>query len=89
MMVNPPYSQHLKGDRSEDDRNEDDWNKEGDRSRSDRNKDNRHIEEEDKAYKEEDKGAGRGEAHKDGRAGLGDVVKGEGGVRRSRGQQGW
>ena len=64
MMVNPPYSQDLKGDRGEDDRNE-----EGDKSKIDRNKDNRHSEEEDEEYKDEDEGAGRGEAHKDGGGG--------------------
>ena len=69
MMVNPPYFQHLKGNRIEDNRNKngdrnreddrikDDRSKEGDRNKSDKNKDVRH---------DEDEGAGRGEAHKDG-----------------------
>ena len=90
VMVNPPYSQHLKGDRIEDDRNKngdrnreddrikDDRNKEGNRIKSDRIKDVRHIEEEDEEYKDEDEGAGRGDVHKGGGAGLDDMVKGEG-----------
>ena len=52
VMVNPPYTQHLKhlkGDRSKDD-----GNKEGDRSKIDRNKDDRHSKEEDEEYKDED-----------------------------------
>ena len=90
MMVNPSYSQHLKGDRikddrnkngdrnREDDRNKDDRNEEGDRTKSDRNKDVRHNKEEDEEYKDEDGGAGRGKVHKDREVGLVDMVKGKG-----------
>ena len=98
MMVNPPYSQHLKGDRIEGDRiknddriRKDDRNKKGDRSKSYRIKDVRDIEKEDEEYKDEDKGAGRGDIYKGGGAGLDDMVKDKGAgrsreVRRIKGR---
>jgi hypothetical protein len=92
VMINPAYSQHLKGDRNKDDRNKNsDRNREDDRIKDDRNKEgdgNKSKEKKDEGYKDEDEGAGWGEAHKDGGAGLDDKVKGEGaghsrGVKRS------